>query len=116
MQMVTIVSTIVLIIGGIYTIRGQIKKSKEESQAAIIQSIKTEINPIQIDLENKKVAINDLWKDLERLEDDLTKLQIESARTAGFIEVQTPLMKEIREQIDVLKSKIETIHSGMNIK
>ena len=116
LPIITASSTIVLIIGGIYTIREQIKKRQEESDRKIISAIKQEINPIQTDLQTKETAINDLWKEIERLEDKLNKLQIEAARSAGFIDVQTPLMKEIRDQITILHDKIENIQIGLNSK
>ena len=91
-QYITIGSTIVLIIGGIYTLRQQIRKSKEDSEKRIIEAIQKEVQPIQItvnkdrelfisNLNEKEKSINDLWKDLEKLEDDLNKLQINVSKT-----------------------------------
>ncbi len=119
-SIVTIVSIIVSVIGGIFALRNQMKEAKKEqilrdemNQAKIIDSIRNEINPIQVDLKNKDKNITDLWKDLETLEDDLNKLQTEVARHTGVIDIQTPLIVEIRNQIDVIRGKIEIIQGGM---
>ena len=108
-QIVTVVSTIVIIIGGIYTLRQQIRHGREESERRIVEAIKVQIGPIQTDLKSKDASINDLWRDLEIAEAHLNKLQAEVARHSGVIDVQTPLIVEIRNQIEIIRTKIEAL-------
>jgi len=112
-QIITITSTVIIIIGGIYTLRQQIRQSSERNQSKIIETIRQEINPIKMTVEKDGTNINDLWKDLEALEDHLNKLQIEVARHSGVIDLQTPLIVEIRNQIETIRTKIETISTGL---
>jgi 23S rRNA pseudoU1915 N3-methylase RlmH len=123
-QIITYGSTIVLLIGGIYTIREQIKKQRMESQEKIIQAIKQEINPmkaeanknkeaINIDLAGKQTSIDDLWKDLETMEDHLSKVETSVAHNTGVLDTTTPLLNEVRAQIELLRAKIEAIVMGV---
>jgi len=93
----------------------------------MVESFKTELEPLKLlvtkdkesiltSLNAKEQSINDLWKDLELMEDHLNKLQVQVAEHKGIIDVQTPLILEIRNQIDQLRMKLETIQSGLNIK
>ena len=120
-------ATIVLVIGGYFTIKDQVKRWKRDARQDMISTIRTELEPIQVavtkdkesilsSLNNKEQSINDLWKDLEIMEDHLNKLQVQVAEHKGAIEIQTPLILEIRNQIDQLRAKLETIQSGLNIR
>jgi len=120
-------ATIVLVIGGYFTIKDQVKRWKRDARSDMISTIRTELEPIQVavtkdkesilsSLNNKEQSINDLWKDLEIMEDHLNKLQVQVAEHKGAIEIQTPLIMEIRNQIDQLRMKLENIQTGLNIK
>jgi|SRR6476620_12773 len=120
-------ATIVLVIGGYFTIKDQVKRWKRDARSDMISTIRTELEPIQVavtkdkesilsSLNNKEQSINDLWKDLEIMEDHLNKLQVQVAEHKGAIEIQTPLILEIRNQIDQLRAKLENIQTGLNIK
>ena len=126
-QLIQYASIIVLIVGGYFTIKDQVKRWKRDARQDMISTIRTELEPIQVavtkdkesilsSLNNKEQSINDLWKDLEIMEDHLNKLQVQVAEHKGAIEIQTPLIMEIRNQIDQLRMKLENIQSGLNIK
>jgi len=126
-QLIQYASIIVLIVGGYFTIKDQVKRWKRDARQDMISTIRTELEPIQVavtkdkesilsSLNNKEQSINDLWKDLEIMEDHLNKLQVQVAEHKGAIEIQTPLILEIRNQIDQLRAKLETIQSGLNIR
>ena len=126
-QLIQYASIIVLIVGGYFTIKDQVKRWKRDARQDMISTIRTELEPIQVavtkdkesilsSLNNKEQSINDLWKDLEIMEDHLNKLQVQVAEHKGAIEIQTPLIMEIRNQIDQLRMKLENIQTGLNIK
>ena len=126
-QYIQYASIVVLIVGGYFTIKDQVKRWKRDARQDMISTIRTELEPIQVavtkdkesilsSLNNKEQSINDLWKDLEIMEDHLNKLQVQVAEHKGAIEIQTPLILEIRNQIDQLRAKLETIQSGLNIR
>jgi len=126
-QLIQYASIVVLIVGGYFTIKDQVKRWKRDARQDMISTIRTELEPIQVavtkdkesilsSLNNKEQSINDLWKDLEIMEDHLNKLQVQVAEHKGAIEIQTPLIMEIRNQIDQLRMKLENIQSGLNIK
>ena len=126
-QLIQYGSIIVLTVGGYFTIKDQVKRWKKDARQDMIATIRTELEPIQVavtkdkesilsSLNNKEQSINDLWKDLEIMEDHLNKLQVQVAEHKGAIEIQTPLIMEIRNQIDQLRMKLENIQTGLNIK
>ena len=93
----------------------------------MVSTIRAELEPIQVavtkdkesilsSLNNKEQSINDLWRDLEIMEDHLNKLQVQVAEHKGAIEIQTPIILEIKSQIEALRSKLETIQLGLNLK
>lgn len=109
MPYVTIIGTLVVAVGGMYSIKESIKKSQIERDTKVIHAIKSEVSPLQLNLEQKERDIKSLCHDLEELEDKLNQLQVDVARTSGFVDVQTPLIAEIRTQIVALQTKIESI-------
>ena len=120
-------SLLVLAVGGYFTIRDQVKRWRRDSKADMVSTIRAELEPIQVavtkdkesilsSLNNKEQSINDLWRDLEIMEDHLNKLQVQVAEHKGAIEIQTPIILEIKSQIEALRTKLETIQLGLNIK
>ena len=116
MPYVTVISTIVIVIGGLFGIKDYLKKNAVERDIKMVDMIKNEINPLHIKLEGKEEAIIQLQKDLESMEDHLNQLEVTVARHTGVIDTQTPLIVEIRNNIEQMKVKIESIQLGLNIK
>ena len=123
----TVAGVIITVVGGIFTLKEQVRKSREdtikkneEHKQDIITSFKKEIEPLKISLEKdnkaiysnldvKEQNINDLWKDVEHLEDHLNVLEKDVSRHSGVIDIQTPLIMEVKTQILALKEKIDLL-------
>lgn len=113
-------SLAILIIGCVIGILDKISKFKKEqadqrlaSDNRIMKKIDSAISPLVTSLEGKQISIDDLWKDVEKLEDHLNELQVQVARNSGVIDIQTPLINEVRAQIELLRAKIEAVSVGI---
>lgn len=110
----------ILTIGCAITVLDKISKYKKDqeinrvaTEKKIIDKIDSAISPLKTSLEGKQISINDLWVDLEKLEDHLNELQVKVARNTGVLDTQTPLINEVRAQIELLRAKIEAVSVGI---
>ena len=119
-QVATVAGVMITVVGGFFTMKEQYKKAQQHNKDEIITSFKKEIEPLRVSLEKdnkaiysnldvKEQNINDLWKDVERLEEHLHKLETDVSRHSGVIDIQTPLIMEVKNQILSLKEKIDLL-------